>query len=408
MMHSLKISLLHLALLVGRQGAVSAFMSSTSTCYNSDTSSASAIHKSIPLSMSASSNSEGDNRRGFLNKVLGGAALTGIVANGISVQGPSPYQPAVDSLKGKLIVITGGNTGLGLESAKRLAAAGATVVLTSRNVAKGARAVESVKDYVIQKNGQGNDNIYTLPLDLCDLESVKAFPNILKNSDAFKSTQHVDVILNNAGVMAVPDLQLTKDGYEKTFQSNHLGHFALTAGLTPLLNANGSRIVNVSSMAYLIASKGLDMTNLNGEIEYKPWDAYGRSKLENILFTKELQNRADAAGKRITVVALHPGAVRTDLPRYMMGEDKFVSMQDGTPSGVDVLKALPAYYFTKSVDRGANSQIYLSAFQGGNDVNGKFFINMKENDLLPAAMDMDKAKELWKVSEEMSGVKFEL
>jgi len=74
----------------------------------------------------------------------------------------------------------------------------------------------------------------------------------------------------------------------------------------------------------------------------------------------------------------------------------------------DVLKALPAYYFTKSVVRGVNSQIFLSAFQGGNDVNGKFFINMKENDLLPAAMDMDKAKELWKVSEEMSGVKFEL
>lgn len=401
MMHSLKISLLHLVLLVGRQGAVSAFMPSTS--------SASAIHKSIPLSMSTSSDSEGDNRRGFLTKVLGGAALTGLVANGIAVQGPSPYEPAVGSLKGKLVVITGGNTGLGLESAKRLAAGGATVVLTSRNVAKGARAVDSVKSYVMEKNGQGNDNIYTLPLDLCNLESVKAFPDILRNSEAFKSTQHIDVVLNNAGVMAVPDLQLTKDGYEKTFQSNHLGHFALTAGLIPLLNANGSRIVNVSSMAYLIASKGLDMTNLNGELEYKPWDAYGRSKLENILFTKELQNRADAAGKKITVVALHPGAVRTDLPRYMMGgEDKFVSMQDATPSNVDMLKAAPAFYFTKSVERGANSQVFLSALQGGNDVKGKFFINMKENDLLPAALDMDKAKELWKVSEEMSGIKFEL
>ena len=76
--------------------------------------------------------------------------------------------------------------------------------------------------------------------------------------------------------MAVPDLQLTKDGYEMTVQSNHLGHFALTAGLEPLLNPSGSRVVNVSSMAYLIAAKGLDMTNLNGEVEYKPWDAYGR------------------------------------------------------------------------------------------------------------------------------------
>ncbi len=76
--------------------------------------------------------------------------------------------------------------------------------------------------------------------------------------------------------MAVPDLQITKDGYEKTFQSNHLGHFALTSGIAPLLNPAGSRVVNVSSAAYLIASKGLDMNNLNGEVEYKPWDAYGR------------------------------------------------------------------------------------------------------------------------------------
>lgn len=362
----------------------------------------------IPLPMSSSSDAQGDDRRGVLTKALGGALFTGIVANGISVQGPSPYQPSVGSLNGKLVVITGGNTGLGLESGKRLAAAGATVVLTSRNPAKGERAVNSVKDYVFDATGTKIDNVYTLPLDLCDLESVKAFPGILKNSDAFKKEQKIDIILNNAGVMAVPDLQITKDGFEKTFQSNYLGHFALTAGLIPLLNPIESRIVSVSSMAYLIASKGLDMTNLNGELEYKPWDAYGRSKLENILFTKELQKRADAAGKKITAVALHPGAVRTDLPRYIIGEDKFVSMQDGTPSTEDIVKLLPAFYFTKSVERGANSQIFLSAFQGGDDIKGKFFINMKENNLLPAALDMDKAKELWKASEDMSGVKYDL
>jgi len=359
--------------------------------------------------LSASTEGATDDRRGFLTKAIGGVALGGIVANGFAVQGPNPYIPPSQSLNGKLIVITGGNTGLGLESGKRLAASGATIVLTSRSTAKGLRAVQSVKDYVLEQTGTENNNIYTLPLDLCDLESVNNFPELLKNTDAFKANGgNIDVLLNNAGVMAVPDLQITKDGYEKTFQSNHLGHFALTGLLTPLLNPNGSRVVNVSSMAYLIANDGLDMTNLNGEQEYKPWDAYGRSKLENILFTKELQRRADEAGKKITTVALHPGAVRTDLPRYIIGEDKFISMQDAAPKLIDELKVLPAMYFTKGVDRGASSQIYLSAFGGRDeDIAGKFFFNLKENKLTPAALDEQKAKDLWKVSEDMSGIKFQ-
>lgn len=350
------------------------------------------------------------SRRSLFQKILGGAAVTGIAANGFAVQGPTPFIPQPQSLQGKLILITGGNTGLGLESAKRLAAAGATIILTSRNSVKGEKAVQSVKDYVLDNTGVENNNVYTLQLDLCDLQSVKNFPQLVKECDGFKSINHIDVLINNAGVMAVPDLQITKDGYEKTFQSNHLGHFALTGLLTPFLNPQGSRIVNVSSMAYLIASKGLDMSNLNGEVEYKPWDAYGRSKLENILFTTELQRRAKNAEKKITAVALHPGAVRTDLPRYIIGEDKFVSMQDAAPTLVDELKVLPLMYFTKGVDRGASSQIYLSSFQGGKDeddrIGGKFFFNMKEMNLQPAALDGEKAKELWKRSEDMTGVKF--
>lgn len=365
--------------------------------------------RSVVSKMSSQDGIDEDDssRRGFVKKIVGGAVLAGIVGNGFAVQGPTPFVPTVDSLQNKLIVITGGNTGLGLESGKRLAAAGATIVLTSRSLEKGLRAVKSVKEYVLEETGKTNENIYTIPLDLCDLESVKAFPELLKNSDAFKATQRVDVLLNNAGVMAVPELQITKDGYEKTFQSNHLGHFALTAGMEPLLNPEGSRVVNVSSMAYLIASKGLDMTNLNGEVEYKPWDAYGRSKLENILFTKELQRRADEAGKKITAVALHPGAVRTDLPRYIVGEDKFVSMQDGTPKLVDIAKTLPLFYFTKNVRRGATTQIFLSAGQENDEaIKGKFFINKKETKLQPAGLDMEKAKQLWKVSEDMSGITF--
>ena len=370
-------------------------------------------HGQTTVMASSSTNDVSDeptsSRRGFFKKALGGAALAGIVANGIAVQGPSPFIPPSQSLNGKLIVITGGNTGLGLESGKRLAAAGATVVLTSRSIVKGEKAVQSVKDYVKETTGAENNKIYTVPLDLCDLESVKKFPDLLKETNGFKEINHVDVLMNNAGVMAVPDLQITKDGFEKTFQSNHLGHFVLTGVLEPMLNPDRSRIVNVSSMAHLIASRGLDMENLNGEKEYGPWQAYGNSKLENILFTKELQRRADEAGKKITAVSLHPGAVRTDLPRYIIGEDKFVSMQDATPKITDELKVLPLMYFTKSVDRGANSQIYLSAFEGKDeDVAGKFFINMKETKLGSAAMDSDVAKNLWSVSEEMGGIKFQL
>merc|ERR1712127_563 len=150
------------------------------------------------------------------------------------------------------------------------------------------------------------------------------------------------------------------------------------------------------------------MSNLNSEQEYKPWDSYGRTKLENILFTKELQRRADAAGRKITAVTLHPGVVRTDLQRYLVGEEGFVSMQDAQPTTLDYLKVAPLLYFTKAVERGANSQVWLSSFQGGENVGGKYFQNMKETKVAPAAEDMDKAKELWKISEELSGIQFNL
>jgi NAD(P)-dependent dehydrogenase (short-subunit alcohol dehydrogenase family) len=361
-------------------------------------------HGELPMSSSDSAEDSSTTRRGFFKQALGGVAVTGLIANGVAVQGPEPYIPPPGSLTGKTIVITGGNTGLGLESAKRLAMGGATIILTSRSATKGARAVQSVKDYVKENNASGSGNVYSLPLDLCNLQSVKDFPDQLKT---ISDVKNIDVLLNNAGVMAVPDLQTTIDGYEKQFQTNHLGHFALTAVLEPLLNPNGSRVVSVSSAAHMIASKGLDMSNLNAEKDYAPWEAYGRSKLENILFTKELQKRADAAGKKITAVSLHPGAVRTDLQRYIVGEENFVSMQDAQPSTLDYLKVAPLLYFTKAVERGANSQVWLSSFQGEN-VGGKYFQNMKEVKTASAAEDMDKAKELWKVSEELSGIQFNL
>ena len=351
--------------------------------------------------------SSNDSRRGFVKKVVGGLAVTGIVANGFAVQGPSPVALAPGSLKDQVIVITGGNTGLGLESAKRLAAAGATIVITSRNLTKGARAVQIVQEYVNSQNGDNNAKVYAAPLDLCDMESVKAFPAAIKQILPTGTT--IDVLMNNAGVMAIPELEITKDGFEKTFQTNHLGHFALTALMMPLLS-QGAKVINVASAAHMIVAKtGLDIDNLNGEKGYAPWTAYGMSKLENVLFTQELQRRADAAGINLTATSLHPGAVRTDLPRYIVGEDKFGSMLDDAPPPSSFNPALYlGLYFTKNVQRGANSQIWLAAGANGEDTKGKYYQNLKEVKLLSFAKDSEKAKQLWDVSEKLSGIKFNI
>ena len=352
------------------------------------------------------------SRRDWIKGIAGGATVSGLVANKVAIRGPKPYQPAIGSLTNKVIVITGGNTGLGLESAKRLAAGGATIVLTSRNMQKGAIAVQDIKDYCTDK-GVINENVYSLPLDLCDLENVKSFGGVYRKSPV--GDKKIDVLMNNAGVMAIPELELTKDGYEKTFQSNHLGHFVLTSVLMPLFNTDGdgSTVINVSSSAYMIAGKGLNLDNLNSEKSYGPWDAYGQSKLQNILFTKELQRRAKEANIKLTSTSLHPGAVRTDLARYVVGKDNFVSMQDKeaqenmklTPA---TLALLPLVYFTKSVDRGATTQVWLASGQGGDDIGGRFYQNCKSLSLGPAAEDLESAKALWSISEELGGVKFEL
>mmetsp|Transcript_38067 Transcript_38067/g.113687 ORF Transcript_38067/g.113687 Transcript_38067/m.113687 type:complete len:407 (-) Transcript_38067:144-1364(-) len=315
------------------------------------------------------------------------------------------YKPQQHSLDGKAIVITGGNTGLGLESAKRLAAAGATVVLTSRSVEKGEVAVNSVVDYLASQ-GVTNTDIMSLPLDLCDFDSVRSFPALLAKKLDGKS---IDVLMNNAGVMAVPDRRLTKDGYEKTFQTNHLGHFLLTSELSPQL-AKGARVVNVSSEAWQIAGKGLELDNLNGEKSFGPWTSYGQSKLANILFTKELQRRADAADRPLTAVSLHPGAVQTDLSRFIVGEEKWDSIKEkGFSSFTDKVFFEGLAKFIKTVEEGASTQIFLSAGEGGTNAGGQYYVDCKSVNLKGKAPDdADKARDLWDLSERLTGTQFKL
>jgi len=315
------------------------------------------------------------------------------------------YEPVVGSMNDDVVVITGGTSGLGLETAKRLSAAGASVVLTSRDSEKGKIAVDAVEEYLRSKRIDGG-SVYSLVLDLDDLDNVKQFP------EQFKALGlgDISVLINNAGVMAIPERELTKDGIERTFQSNHLGHFVLTAGLFPLLSRAGSKVINVSSSAINMAPLGLDVDNLNGEKFYSAWPAYGQSKLANVLFTKELQRRADAAGETwLTTVTLHPGVVNTDLWRYIVGEEKLTEMKSNGSNSIESIAMNVASLFTKTSAEGASTQVFLASENASNLSKGAFYEEMKENrNILRYANDESKAKQLWEISEELGGVIFDV
>src|ERR1700691_1093446 len=203
--------------------------------------------------------------------------------------------------RGKLAVVTGATGGLGYETALALAAAGADVLVTGRNAEKGRVAIERIQRAV------PSANVRFEALDLARLASIRAFA-----AKMVANGQPLDLLINNAGVMDLPTRRLTEDGFEMQFGTNHLGHFALTALLLPLLRkAQAPRVVNVSSLAH--RGGKIDFDNLQGERKYRPWAAYQQSKLANLLFTFELQRRSDAYGWGLMSNAAHPGYARTEL-----------------------------------------------------------------------------------------------
>ena len=206
----------------------------------------------------------------------------------------------VPDLTGKLAVVTGANSGLGFGLTGRLAKAGAEVILAIRNQAKGEAAIERVL-------AQTPDARLSIRhIDLASLKSVAALGAQLTDEG-----RPIDILINNAGIMMPPKREVTEDGFELQFGSNHLGHFALTAHLMPLLQAAGeARVVSLSS---LIARSGrLDFDDLQGR-SYRPTRAYGLSKLATLMFARELNRRSIAAGWGIRSVAAHPGATTTNL-----------------------------------------------------------------------------------------------
>jgi hypothetical protein len=237
-----------------------------------------------------------------------------------------------------------------------------------------------------------------MALDLADLASVRQF------SDRF-SVHHdgLDLLVNNAGVMAIP-YQKTKDGFEMQFGTNHLGHFALTGRLMPLLQSTpGSRVVTVSSGMHRFGD--IDFANLNGEQGYKKWGAYAQSKLANLLFTYELQRRLAGAGSGLISVAAHPGYAATNL--QFGGSDRSDSSMQAR------LMALLNKVVAQSAEMGALPTVYAAAapaVQGGDYIGPKGLaeqrgwpVKVQSSD---RSHDRDAAARLWVVSEELTGVSY--
>jgi NAD(P)-dependent dehydrogenase (short-subunit alcohol dehydrogenase family) len=207
----------------------------------------------------------------------------------------------IPPLNGKTAVITGATGGLGYETALALAGAGAEVVLTGRNEAKGRQALQNIRDKF------PNARIAYEDLDLASVASVAEF------AARFAATHaSLDLLVNNAGVMALPERQTTADGFEMQLGTNYVGHYALTAHLLALLRrGNKPRVVNLSSLAH--RSGAIDFGDLQSTRSYAPWKAYSQSMLAMLMFALELQRRSDAGGWGLISNAAHPGYARTDL-----------------------------------------------------------------------------------------------
>lgn len=287
---------------------------------------------------------------------------------------------------GRLAIVTG-TGGLGLETAKALARQGAEVIIAGRNAAKGEAAVAETRAAAPQAMAR-----FEL-LDLADLSSVTAMADRL-----LAAGRPVDLLVNNAGIMSPPTRRTTADGFEAQFGTNHLGHFALTAHLLPLLRkSQAARVVNVTSLAHRYAT--LDIDDLQSERRYKPGLVYCKSKLAVALFARSLQQRAEAEGWPIQSMAAHPGYSGTN----------FFAAEQGAGAFMTVLSAkVIVPLIGQSAADGARPQVYAATSpmaEGGKLYGPTGFMEMRgqpgECAFSKAALDDGLAQQLWQVSEEL-------
>jgi NAD(P)-dependent dehydrogenase (short-subunit alcohol dehydrogenase family) len=292
-------------------------------------------------------------------------------------------------LAGKTALVTGASGGLGRETARALAAAGAAVVLASRDAARNEAAARAIRDDL------GGVKVDCLELDLASLASVRAAARRFLGSHA-----RLDLLINNAGVMATP-FGRTADGFETQLGTNHLGHFVLTGLLAPaLLAAAPARVVNLSSGGHMISDVHWDDPNFERH-EYEKWAAYGQSKTANLLFTVELERRLGPLG--VHAYGVHPGMIMTDLGRHLTAEDvaALQEMAKGAPGG-----GLPPF---KSVPEGAATTVWAASAPELAGRGGSYLADCAVSaEHAEWALDPARARRLWELSERLVGETFAL
>jgi NAD(P)-dependent dehydrogenase (short-subunit alcohol dehydrogenase family) len=285
---------------------------------------------------------------------------------------------------GAVAIVTGSSSGIGYETARVLANKGAETIIAVRNLDKGNAAAQKIK------NQNPNVIVRVMKLDLASLASIERFA-----TDFADGHSRLDRLINNAGVM-IPPYSKTADGYELQFGTNHLGHFAVTARLMDLLERTpNARIVNVSSSAHRFGR--IDFEDLNWEKRsYKPWRAYGDSKIANLYFTYELDRRLKASGSEVAVTASHPGWTATELQRHTSSTQFFNGFlaQDISMGALPTLRA--AY------DESAKGGEFYGP-RGFMELRG-YPVEVNSNTL---SKDHTIAAQLWGVSEKLTGVRFD-
>ena len=301
-------------------------------------------------------------------------------------------QNDIPDMTGKVVIITGANSGLGLESTKAIAAKGATIVMACRNMSKAEKAKAEVLA------GQANAKLDVMALDNASLDSVRAF------ADAFKGKyDRLDLLLNNAGVMAIPRTE-TADGFEMQLGVNHFGHFALTGHLIDMLTSTpGARIHNTSSSAAFGGAINFD--DLMGEKSYSRWMAYGQSKLANAAFSTELNRRLQAAGHDAIANSSHPGLVMTNLQANSLEHS-------GAPLVERIGYRIFGRLMAQDISMGVLPQLMASTAP---DAKGGVFYGPKKMRMFghPAEQTCNRflndsagLKRFWEVSEELTRVSY--
>ena len=291
---------------------------------------------------------------------------------------------------GKVIIVTGANSGIGYEAAKEFARKGAQIILACRNLDKAQAALDAMVAEMPEAKAE------IMQLDLASLASVHHF------ADAFAAQyDRLDVLVNNAGIMMVP-YGATEDGFERQLGTDHLGHFALTGLLLDLILATpGARVVNISSNGHRMGAMDFDNLMYVGGEGYSPMSAYGRSKLANLLFTYELQRRFEAIGADAMALAAHPGGSDTDLGAHLYDNwyVKPLAPLLGRMMQSAAMGALPT--IRAATDPGAKGGDYYGP-KGFMELAG-YPILVESND---ASHNLADARQLWAVSEELTGVRY--